>query len=154
VLSLLELVISDNMNQDLCKPYTDEEISHALFQIGPLKALGPDGFPTCFFQKNWELMKADVIQAMKQFFQSGTMPACVNETAIVLLPKKDEPEVLRDFRPISLCNIIYKVVYKCLVNRLRPMLQDIIAWTQSAFILGRLIMDNALIAFECLHETQ
>jgi hypothetical protein len=82
------------------------------------------------------------------------MPACVNETAIVLLPKKDEPEVLRDFRPISLCNIIYKVVYKCLVNRLRPMLQDIIAWTQSAFILGRLIMDNALIAFECLHETQ
>jgi hypothetical protein len=79
------------------------------------------------------------------------MPEGVNDTVIILLPKKDEPEHLRDFRPISLCNVIYKVVSKCMVNRMCPLLNDIIAPMQSAFILGRLITDNALIAFECLH---
>jgi hypothetical protein len=79
------------------------------------------------------------------------MPEGVNDTVIILLPKKDEPEHLRDFRPISLCNVIYKVVSKCMVNRMCPLLNDIIAPMHSAFILGRLITDNPLIAFECLH---
>jgi hypothetical protein len=110
VLSLFEPVISDDMNLDLCKPFTDEEISDALFQIRPLKAPGPDGLLARFFQRNWALMKEDVVLAVKQFFQSGSMPEGVNETAIVLLPKKDDPEVMLDLRPISLCNVIYKVV--------------------------------------------
>jgi hypothetical protein len=59
--------------------------------------------------------------------------------------------VLKDSRPISLCNVIYKVVSKFLVNRLRPLLQGIISPMHRAFILDRLITDNALIAFECLH---
>jgi hypothetical protein len=58
------------------------------------------------------------------------MPSGVNETAIVLLPKKEELDQLKDFRPISLCNVIYKVISKCLVNRLRPLLQDLIAPTE------------------------
>jgi hypothetical protein len=78
------------------------------------------------------------------------MPPGMNDTAIVLIPK-EAPEVLKDFRPISLCNVVYKIVSKCMVNRLRPLLQEIIAPTQSAFIPGHMITDNALIAFECLH---
>ena len=74
------------------------------------------------------------------------MPNGVNETSIVLIPKCPHPEELKDFRPISLCNVIYNIVSKCLVNWLRQMLQDIISPTQSAFIPGRLITDNALIA--------
>jgi hypothetical protein len=96
-------------------------------------------------------VKKDVVIAVKNLFASGVMPSGVNETVIILLPKKDEPEELKDFRPISLGNVVYKVVSKCLVNRLRPLLQDVICPTQSVFIPGRLIMDNALIAFECLH---
>jgi hypothetical protein len=68
-----------------------------------------------------------------------------------LILKKEEPELLKDFRPISLCNVIYEIISKCMVNRLQPLFGDLIADTQSAFIPGRLIMDNALIAFECLH---
>jgi hypothetical protein len=96
-------------------------------------------------------MKSDVIRGVKSFFNTCHMPPAVNETAIVLLPKKDDPELLKDFWPISLCNMIYKIVSKCLVNTLRPLLQDIIEPTQSAFVPGRMIMDNALIVFECLH---
>jgi hypothetical protein len=76
------------------------------------------------------------------------MPAEINEAAIVLIPKVDKPELLKEFRPISLCSVIYKIVSKCLVNRLRPLLDDLIGLTQSAFIPGRMITDNALIAFE------
>jgi hypothetical protein len=64
------------------------------------------------------------------------MPQVINDTAIVLIPKKDDPELLKDNPPISLCNVIYKIMSKCLVNRLRPLLNDLIAPTQSAFILG------------------
>lgn len=79
------------------------------------------------------------------------MPDGVNETCIVLIPNIPHPETLKDFRPISLCNVIYKVVSMCMVDRLRPLLKDIISQNQSAFIPGRLITDNAIIAFECLH---
>jgi hypothetical protein len=82
------------------------------------------------------------------------MPEGVNDTAIVLIPMVPYPENLKDYRPISLCNVMYKVVSKCLVNRLRPILDGIISESQSAFIPGRMITDNALIDFECIHAIQ
>ena len=82
------------------------------------------------------------------------MPEGVNDTAIVLIRKVPHPKDLKDFRPISLCNVIYKIVSKCMVNRLRPILTELISENQSAFIPGRLITDNSIIAFECLHHIQ
>jgi hypothetical protein len=146
--------ITREMNEKLCAAYSDEEIGNALFQIGPLKAPGKDGFPARFYQRHWGIFKEDITAAVKEFFRSGKMPEGINDTIIVLIPKKKNPVCLRDFRPISLCNVIYKVVSKCMVNRLRPLLQEIIAPNQSAFIPGRLITDNALIAFECIHSLQ
>ena len=99
-------------------------------------------------------MREQVIAGVKEFFRTGIMPEGVNDTAIVLIPKVDRPERVSEFRPISLCNVIYKVVAKCLVNRLRPILDEIISPEQSAFVPGRLITDNALIAFECFHYIQ
>ena len=131
--------------------FQTRKIADALFQIGPLKALGPDGFPARFFQRNWAVMREQVIAGVKEFFSSGRMPEGVNDTSIVLIPKVDKPERLTEYKPISSCNIIYKLVAKCLVNRLRPILDEIISPEQSAFIPGRMITDNALVAFECIH---
>ena len=82
------------------------------------------------------------------------MPSETNATAIVLIPKSDQPETLKDFRPISLCSVLYKIVAKCLVNRLRPLLGDIVSLNQSAFVPGRMMTDNALVAFECFHTIE
>jgi hypothetical protein len=122
--------------------------------MGPLKAPGPDGFSARFFQWNWEVLRVDITRSVRQIFISGKMPAKANETSIVLIPKTEKSELLKDYRRISLCNVIYKIVSKCLINRLRPLLEEIITLSQSAFILGRMITDNALIVFECLHANR
>jgi hypothetical protein len=152
ILDLLNSPISEEINNNLCKNFTDDEISDALFQIGPIKAPGPDGLPGHFFQRNWAVLRGEVIEAVKGFFDNGVMPEGVNDTVIVLILKGTDAESLSDYRPISLCNVIYKIISKCIVNRLRPLLDGIVSETQSAFIPGRLITDNAMIAFECFHK--
>jgi hypothetical protein len=154
LLNLVEPSVSNQINQRLTEDFTDDEIGYALFQIGPLKAPGPDGLPARFFQRNWALLRDETCKAIKKFFSDGILPEEINMTKIVLIPKSDDATELRDYRPISLCNVVYKVISKCLVNRLRPYLQNLIGETQSAFIPGRLISDNAMIAFECFHAIQ
>jgi hypothetical protein len=91
VAQLFQNCITDDTNATLCWEFSDEEISTALFQIGSLKAPRPDGFPAKFFQRNWAVLKDDVIKAVRKIFDTGQMPAGVNETTIVLLPKKEDP---------------------------------------------------------------
>jgi hypothetical protein len=151
IINMTQEKVTAVMNDDLCKDFSDEEISDALFQISPLKAPGVDGFHARFYQRNWSTIKAEVINVVKLFFATNRMPEGVNDTTIVLIPKVDQPETIKEFWSISLCTVVYKVIAKSMVNRLRPILGDIVSINQSALVPGRLITDNALVAFECLH---
>ena len=145
-------VVSDEINQQLLLPYTSEEVRVALFQMHPSKAPGSDGMSSFFFQKYWHIMGSSVSTAVLSVLNSGKLLRKINLTYIALIQKKKSPEKMSDYRPISLCNVIYKIISKVIANRLKTVLSLIISDSQSAFVPGRLITDNVAVAFEILHK--
>jgi len=79
------------------------------------------------------------------------MPETWNDTVVVLIPKTQRPERVKDLWPISLCNVLYKIASKVLSNRLKIILPEVISQNQSAFIPEGFITDNILIAYELTH---
>lgn len=133
---------------------TKEEVDTALSQMHPLKSLGPDGpdgFLAYFFKEHWKIIGREVRKAALVFLNTGIFDAKINATFIALIPKASPSTKVTDFRPISLCNVLYKLIAKVLANQLKKVLPNIISLNQSAFIHGRLISDNVLVAFEALH---
>ncbi|CAL9010471.1 unnamed protein product [Prunus brigantina] len=128
------------------------EIKRSLFGIGGLKAPGVDGFPACFYQAQWNKCADDIFALVTQAFQKSSIPDKLNYTLITLVPKVQSPQTMVQFRPISLCSTLYKVISKILVARLRPILPDLISPNQVSFIPGRHITDNILIAQELMHK--
>lgn len=146
--------VSDEMNEMLMRPFTEEEIKQGLNSISDLKAPGPNGMPFLFYKKFWDIMGTDVTREVLHFLNGGALPEKWNEMDAVLVPKVQNPEKLKDLRPISLCNVVYKIASKVLSNHLKVILPDIVSQNQSAFVLGRMITNNVLIAYELTHYLQ
>ena len=137
--------ITKEENEILQSIPTPEEIKSVLFQMQDLKAPGPDGFPALFYKHLWPTVGNDVIKAVTSFFTMGSMPREVNASLIVLIPKISNPTSVNHFRPISLCNVVYKIISKLLVDKIRPLLDKMISPAQSAFIPNRWIAENQII---------
>ncbi|XP_021843644.2 uncharacterized protein [Spinacia oleracea] len=132
-------------------PITDEEIRKAMFDIGKDKSPGPDGMIAEFFQKYWDKIGEKVIEGVREFFRKGHILKEWNQALLVMIPKVASPEAAMHFRPIGLCNTIYKCVSKCMVKRLKEVLPSLISDFQHAFIPGRYIEDNILLSHEMLN---
>jgi ribonuclease HI len=150
-LANVEARVDDDLNSQLLRPFVEEEVYVALSQMHPLKSPGSDGYNAGFFQKSWHITGKEVSKAALHFLNGGDFVGAINSTNIVLIHKVNSPSRVTEYRPISLCNVFYKLIAKVLANRFKQVLPLVISPEQSAFIPGRLITDNILVAFESLH---
>lgn len=144
--------VTADMNNILRADYSVEEVQVALSQMHPIKAPGPDGMCPMFFQTYWHIVGQSVMETVIEILRGAQIPSKLNKTFIALIPKNSKANRMSDFRPISLCNVISKLVSKVLANRLKRFLDKIVVVNQSAFTPGRLITDNILVAFELFHH--
>lgn len=139
------------MNDELCLIPSDAEILETLRDKDSHKISGPDVMLGLFFKHFWSIVEPEVQEMVKAFFTRDFMSSEVNHSHIVLIPKIDNPSEIFHFRPISLCNVSYKLIAKILANRLRPVLSHIISPFQYAFAKGRVIQDNLVLTHEIFH---
>ena len=141
--------IEEEERQSLEKEFTKEEVIQVLREMEGDKAPGPDGFTMTFFQKCWSVEK-DVMDVFEYFHQHFVFEQSMNASFLTLIPKKCNAVNIKDFRPISLVESVYKLLSKVLANRLRAVLDNLISETQNSFVGGRQILDSMLIANKCL----
>ena len=123
----IQPVVTAEMNRDLICSFSRDEVEAALKSMEPLSTPEPDGMPPIFFQSYWSVVGDDVSSAVLNCLNNCSLPAAINHTFITLIPKAKSPEKISEFRPISLCNVIYKLVSKVLANRLQGVLPSIIS---------------------------
>ena len=153
VLEADQPLVTQEMNDQLLRPFSWDEVESAINQMESIMAPGPDGMPPLFYQSFWSLVGDEVCSAVLDCLNNCKIPEEINHTNITLIPKVKSPENITDFifRPINLCNLVYKLVSKVLANRLKVVLPTVVSVNQSAFQAGKVIIDNVLMAFETLH---
>ncbi|KAL0439176.1 UNVERIFIED_CONTAM: hypothetical protein Slati_2400600 [Sesamum latifolium] len=141
------IVTNDEANQ-LIRPMTKEEVKLTFFHIAEDKSPGPDGYSSGFYKAAWPVIGDEVTRAVLEFFTTGRLLKQVNTTLLALIPKVQAPSYVADFGPISCCNVLYKAITKIIVQCIRLVLDHIISPFENAFVPGRSIEDNILLAQE------
>ena len=142
--------ISQQEAENLERPFTEDEIHVALMEMNGDKAPGPDDFTMAFWQSCWDFVKEKILEMFKDFYEHSSFLKSLNNTFLVLIPKKSGAEDLGDFRPISLLGGLYKLLAKVLANRLKKVVGKVVSTSQNAFVRGRQILDASLIANEVI----
>ncbi|XP_039004068.1 uncharacterized protein LOC120131027 [Hibiscus syriacus] len=145
---LINVCLSDGADVYLTKEVSDVEIKEALFRKGNDKSPGPNGYTIGFFKAAWSIVGSDFTSAVRYFFQTSYLLPAFNSTALVLVPKFPNATLAKEFRPISCCSVVYKTITRILVDRLTTYFPGLISHNQSAFVKGRNIVDNTLLAQE------
>ena len=142
--------LDDLVASKIEEPFTEEEVHAALLNLKGDKASGPNGFTAAFWQFSWDLVKMDIMDLFKDFYERERFGKGLNYTFLVLIPKRRGAEDLKDFRPISLVGSLYKLIAKVLANRLKKVMNGLVNPAQNAFVEGRQILDASLIANEVI----
>ncbi|KAG7578919.1 Reverse transcriptase domain [Arabidopsis thaliana x Arabidopsis arenosa] len=137
---------------ELSRSFVAEEVEKAIRSMGKFKSPGPDGYQPIFYQQCWETVGESVIKLVLEFFENLELPMNLNDALVVLLPKVGKPEKITQFRPISLCNVLFKIITKTMVERLKPVMSKLIGPAQASFIPGRVSTDNIVLVQEAVHS--
>lgn len=118
-----------------------------MFQMHPDKAPGPDGMIPAFFQRYWHIVGDGFYRVTKHFFCTWEISQGLNDTNIIVIPKKKNPVVVGDLRPNSLCNVFIIIITKIIDNMIKGLLDSVVLDTQGVFVPGGLISDNIMVAY-------
>ena len=124
VVSLYPSMVSQVIAPNLIAPVTLSEIESALKSFKKDRSPGLDGWPVEFYLHFFELLGNELLHAIECARTSGYITPSLNSTFIALIPKKDKPPTFANFRPISLCNLLYKLIAKLIAVRLKPFLDS------------------------------
>ncbi|XP_043717589.1 uncharacterized protein LOC122665498 [Telopea speciosissima] len=129
-----------------------KEVKKTIFSLSCDSAPGPDGFFGYFFTPCRDIVGEDICAAVKGFFSGGNLPRSYTSANLVLIPKKENPEVMADFQTISLCNFSFKIIAKIFSTRLATLLPNLIAEEHGAFVQGeRLTLLKHVLASMPIH---
>eukprot|EP00253_Pinus_taeda_P007997 PITA_07997 len=136
----------------LLQPIQLHEVDNAVKNLKSGKAPGPDGFTSDFFHHFWDLIQIEVWQLVEESRALRWMYPGLNATFLALIPKSAKANKPEKYRPIVLCNIIYKILSKVIATRLNPLLPLIISPEQSGYVEGRQITDGIILTHEIIHS--
>ncbi|GKU92859.1 hypothetical protein SLEP1_g6527 [Rubroshorea leprosula] len=139
-------------NITLTTQFMEKEVKEAVWDCDSSKAPVPNGFNFGFLKAMWEIVKDDVVKFIEDFHTSGRLVKGSNASFIVLIPKKENPVRIEDYRPISLIRCMYKIIAKLLANKMKKVMEGLISEQQSAFIQGRELMHSVVMANETINE--
>jgi len=139
-------------NLGLIVGFTKKEIRDVVWQCEGAKSPGLEGFDFNFLKKCWEVIKVEIVEAVEQFHENGTIPKGCNASFVALVPKVRDPSRLEQYRPISLVGVVYKIIAKLLAKRLKKVLPSVVDESQSAFLKDRGILDSVLMANEVVKD--
>ena len=151
-ISRWQVSLSEKENQSIGGAALEEENKATLWSLKAFKAPGPDGLHAGFFHRFWLIVGSSVFNVVKKVFLERKVPGYLNKTHIAFIPKIQGPETIANYRPISLCNTVYKIITKIIGARLRPHLDKFISPFQAAFVPGRKGVDTAIIVQEVIHS--
>uniref|UniRef100_A0A803PDB5 Reverse transcriptase domain-containing protein n=1 Tax=Cannabis sativa TaxID=3483 RepID=A0A803PDB5_CANSA len=152
VLLTVLCTITAEFNQILTLPYIVDDIFNILSSMSDDNSSGSDGIFIMFYTNYCHIVGDLVYKAILRVLNDRGDPSYFNQTLITLIPKVKKPTSMSQLRPISLCTVLYKLVSKVIVLRLKPFLSLVISKSQSAFLQSRFITDGVLVAFELLHS--
>ena len=158
----IEAIIGTNPKQlsqkeadDLEGELTYKELAEALKSMKNSKSPGNDGFTVEFFKFFWQDLGVYILRSINCAYENGLLSVTQKQGIITCLPKPNKPRhLLKNWRPISLLNVIYKIMSSAIANRLKKVLNNIIYQDQKGFISGRYIGENIRLIYDILFETK
>eukprot|EP00253_Pinus_taeda_P010380 PITA_10380 len=152
ICSAIPSLVTEDQNKALMRAVTLEELEEVVKAMKKGTAPGPDGFTVDFYQAGWHFLGREILDLVEESRINQKVWPALNSTFFALIPKGDNLEEANGFRPIALCNVIYKMITSLIAKRLKPLLDNLISAEQIGFVEGRQILDGLVVTQEVIHS--
>eukprot|EP00253_Pinus_taeda_P033746 PITA_33746 len=145
-------MVTEDQNRALMRAASLEEVEEVVMSMKKGTTPGPDSFTVDFYQAGWNFMGKEILELIEESRMNQKVWPALNSTFFTLIPKNDKSKDAKGFRPIALCNVIYKIISSLMAKRLKPLLENPISPEQTGFVEGRKILDGLVVTQEVIYS--